>query len=191
MNAKHLYESISTKSSHLVETKTKLARKVIVTFITVMFSLSVMAAKPPLEFTAQNGFGGLSQGDGSLKLLFKKPVAFHVESHGYEQSDGTFRLDQTIIFEGKEPQQRHWTLNKVSPNNYTGTLSDAKGKVKGHTEGSRFTLKYRIKGPMVMHQTLELLPDGKTIDNVGKITLFGIPIGALRETIIKKKQIEF
>ncbi len=160
-------------------------------FIFLLHSFSANANESPLEFTAQNGFGGLSQGDGSLKLLFKKPVSFHVESHGYEQRDGTFRLDQTITFEGKEPQKRHWILNTVSPNNYTGTLSDANGTVKGHTDGSRLTLKYRIKGPLVMHQTLELIPDGKTIDNVGKITVFGIPIGTLRETIIKKKQNAF
>jgi hypothetical protein len=37
-----------------------------------------------------------------------------------------------------------------------------------------------------MHQTLELMPDGKTIDNVGKITLLGIPVGRLHETITRK-----
>ena len=37
-----------------------------------------------------------------------------------------------------------------------------------------------------MHQTLELMPDGKTIDNVGKITLLGITVGRLHETITRK-----
>ena len=155
------------------------------TFLLLCFSAN--ANDSQLNFTVQNGFGGFSQGHGLLKILFKKQVTFHVESNGYEQRDGTFRLDQTITFEGKEPQQRHWILNTVSPNNYTGTLSDANGTVKGHTAGSILNLKYRIKGPLVMHQTLELLADGKTIDNVGKITLFGIPIGTLHETIIKKE----
>ena len=30
------------------------------------------------------------------------------------------------------------------------------------------------------------MPDGKTIDNVGVITLFGIPIGHLHETITRR-----
>ncbi len=155
-------------------------------FLLLTLCFSARANGLQLEFTPQNGFGGLSYGDGSLKLLFKKPINFHVESKGYEQSDGTLRLDQTITFQGQEPQKRHWIIKTVSPNKYTGTLSDANGKVKGQTKGSRLTLKYRIKGPLFMHQTLDLLPDGKTIDNVGKITVFGIPIGTLHETIIRK-----
>jgi hypothetical protein len=37
-----------------------------------------------------------------------------------------------------------------------------------------------------MNQELELLPDGKTIDNVGTITLLGIPVGQLHETITRR-----
>jgi hypothetical protein len=37
-----------------------------------------------------------------------------------------------------------------------------------------------------MNQELELLPDGKTIDNVGTITLLGIPVGHLHETIARR-----
>ena len=35
----------------------------------------------------------------------------------------------------------------------------------------------------MMHQTLELMLDGKTIDNVGRVTLLGIQVGSVRETI--------
>ncbi|MEO6799732.1 MAG: hypothetical protein ABI178_07340 [Rhodanobacter sp.] len=54
----------------------------------------------------------------------------------------------------------------------------------GHTEGPRLTLSYRL-GPLVMHQALEMKPDG-TIDNVGRITLRGIPVGHLQETIASR-----
>ncbi len=149
-------------------------------------SFFAQASDSQLKFTPQNGFGGLSYGDGTLKLLFKKPVSFHVESNGYQLNDGSLRLDQSITFQGQEPKKRHWIIKSINTNTYSGTLSDANGKVKGKTQGSRLTLKYRIKGPLFMHQTLDLLKDGKTIDNVGKITMFGIPIGTLRETIIRK-----
>ncbi len=158
----------------------------------LMLSISAYAFEP-LDFTLQNGFGGLSEGNGTLKLLFRKKQNFHVESHGYEQIDGTFRLDQTITFQGKPPQDRFWVLKTVSSNQYNdnryiGTLSNTSGSVTGYTDGLRLYLRYRVKGSLVMHQTLELMPDGKTIDNVGKITLFGLPIGFLKEIITRKNE---
>ena len=147
---------------------------------------SSFAAGPQLEFTPQNGFAGESEGNGSLKLLLGKPRAFHVESLGNEQKDGTFLLEQRVTFQGKPPEDRVWNLTTVSPDHYSATLSDAAGPVTGSTSGSHLSLQYRVKGPLVMHQELQLMPDGKTIDNVGVITLFGIPIGHLHETITRR-----
>ncbi len=141
------------------------------------------------EVTAQQLFAGHSEGNGSLKLLFSKEKSFHVDSHGAIQPDGRFRLDQTIAFEGEPANDRHWILETIAPGVYAGTLSDAPGKVKGKMKGNRLTICYRIKGPMFMHQTLTLLPDGRTIDNLDKITLLGIPIGRLHETIIREDPI--
>ena len=147
---------------------------------------SALAADPARDFTPRNGFGGASEGNGSLTLLFGKPQPFHVESRGKQQADGTFRLEQTVSFQGKQPQDRVWIMTEVSPGHYSAMLSDAAGPVTGATSGPRLSLKYRVKGPLVMHQALELMPDGKTIDNVGVITLLGIPVGHLHETIIRK-----
>lgn len=139
----------------------------------------------PVSFTPQVGFGGASEGNGTLKLLFGKQRPYHVESDGHVLADGAFRLDQTVLFQGKPPRHRHWLLTTVQPGRYTGTLSDAAGRVTGHTEGRRLLLRYRLKGPLIMHQSLEIMPDG-TIDNVGRITLLGIPVGHLQETIQRK-----
>ncbi|CAN5751753.1 hypothetical protein BH23GEM8_BH23GEM8_18360 [soil metagenome] len=144
------------------------------------------AAEQQREFTPQNGFGGESEGNGSLKFLFGKPRPFHVESRGSEQSDGTFRLEQRVTFQGKPPKDRVWILTTVSPNHYSGRLSDAAGRVTGSTSGPRLSLRYRVNVLLVMHQELELLPDGKTIGNVGTITLLGIPVGRLHETITRR-----
>ena len=144
------------------------------------------AAEQPLVFTPQNGFSGASEGQGSLKLLLGKPRPFHVESRGSEQSDGTFRLDQTVTFQGEAPKTRFWIMSTTTPNHYSATLSDAAGPVQGVTDGSTLSLHYRIKGPLVMHQALTLAPDGQTIDNVGVIRLLGVPVGHLRETITRK-----
>lgn len=162
-----------------------LALLILVLSISVV-SISAQAKGGSREFTPQNGFNGQSEGNGKLKLFFGKQRSFHVESHGYDQADGTFRLDQTVTFEGKPSKERFWILKTDRQNHYTGTLSDAAGRVTGLTNGTRLLLKYQLKGPLIMHQTLTLLPDGKTIDNVGKITLLGIPVGHLHETITRK-----
>jgi len=162
-----------------------LALLVLVLCISVV-SVSSRAEDGALEFTPHNGFSGHSEGNGMLRLFLGKQRLFHVESHGYHQADGTFRLDQTVTFQGQPSQKRSWILKTIRQNHYTATLSDAAGSVTGLTKGSRLLLEYRIKGPLIMHQTLELMPDGKTIDNVGKITLIGIPVGRLHETITRQ-----
>lgn len=162
-----------------------LALLVFVLCISVV-SVSSQAKEGSSEFTPHNGFSGQSEGNGMLRLFLGKRRLFRVESHGYDQPDGTFRLDQTVTFQGKVSQERFWILKTIRQNHYTGTLSDAAGRVTGLTNGSRLLLKYRVKGPLIMHQTLKLMPDGKTIDNVGKITFLGIPVGHLHETIIRK-----
>lgn len=134
-------------------------------------------------FTPEVGLSGPTQGTGSLKLFLAQRRAFHVRSFGERQSDGSFTLNQTVTFAGQEPTTRSWMIRTVSPLHYAGTLTDAAGPVTGHTSGRRLFLKYRVKGSFVMHQVLHLQPDGRTIDNTGRITLMGVPVGFLQETI--------
>jgi len=144
------------------------------------------AAQAPVEFTPRVGFEGESEGRGTLKFAFRKPRAFHVTSRGTEQGDGTFRLDQTITFTGEPPQSRFWVMTRTAEDHYTATLSDAAGPVEATVSGPRLSLHYRVKGPVFMHQELVLSADGRTIDNVGVVKVFGIPIGRLQETITRR-----
>lgn len=144
------------------------------------------AAQAPITFTPSAGFDGESEGRGTLKFVFRKPRAFHVTSHGAGQGDGTFRLDQTITFEGEAPESRFWIMTRVAEGRYAATLSDAAGPVEATVSGARLSLRYRVKGPVFMQQELELSEDGRTIDNVGVVRLLGIPIGRLQETITRK-----
>jgi hypothetical protein len=138
------------------------------------------------DFVPASAFGGYSQGDGTSQLLLRPSRPFHVESHGYALPDGTFRLDQATTFAGQPTTTRFWIIRTVGDNKFSATLSDAPGLVAGATVGDRLSLSYRIEGPFVLHQQLRLIPDGKTIDNVGRVTLFGIPVGWLHETITRK-----
>lgn len=148
--------------------------------------LTAVAGDHPADFTPANGFAGESEGHGSLKLLFRKPRAFHVRSVGSAREDGGFELRQTVVFAGKAPTTRTWMITTVRPNYYRATLSNAPGPVTGYTVGPRLFLRYRVKGPLVMHQALTLLADGKTIDNVGTVTLLGLRVGHLHETITRE-----
>lgn len=134
-------------------------------------------------FTPEAGLSGPSHGEGSLTFLLGKPRAFRVHSLGRVEIDGSFTLDQTVNFDGQRPQTRSWAIRQVSPHHFAGTLSDAAGPVDGSVSGPSLSLEYRVKGPFVIHQVLKLLPDGRTIDNVGRITLLGIPVGFMHETI--------
>jgi hypothetical protein len=158
----------------------------VLALVTLMAGSSLRAQEPQREFTPRNGFEGRSEGNGSLRLFFGRPRPFHVESYGFDRPDGTTQLDQTITVQGKRPRDRTWVITDVGSHQYTSTLSDAAGPLTLHTDGSRLVLRYRAKGPFVVHQTLVLSPDGRTIDNFGRITLLGIPVGRLQETIIRK-----
>ncbi len=160
-------------------------RLAVLALVALATSSSLHAQEPQLDDTPHM-FSGYSEGNGSLRLFLGRPRSFHVESYGYELGGGTSRLDQTVFMQGKRPQYRSWMIQTVGPNRYTGTLTDATGGVTGHTEGNRLFLRYRVAGPFVMHQTLGLRPDGRTIDNRGRITLLGIPVGRLQETITRK-----
>ena len=177
---------IAGGSNDWVESAIKISGLVVLGICLVLVSAASAASERSLEFTPHHGFNGNSQGNGTLRLFFGKPRPFHVESRGVNQADGVFRLDQIVTFEGKLSQERFWLIKTTRQHHYTATLSDAPGAVTGFSNGSRLVLKYRVKGPLVMHQTLEILPDGRTIDNVGKITLLGIPVGRLQEKIERR-----
>lgn len=136
-----------------------------------------------VAFTPEQGFSGRSHGVGYVKFFLGRRRPFRVESIGDQQGDGTFRLDQTVSFEGEPETRRFWLIRETSPLHYTATLSDAAGPVRGQTVGTQLFLQYRLNSFLVVHQALELNPDGGTIDNVGRITFLGIPIGSLHEEI--------
>ncbi len=145
-----------------------------------------IAEEPANTFIPDVVFAGHSEGDGQSRIFFKPAKSFHVESFGHALPDGTFRLDQSTTYRGEPTTKRFWLIKNIGQNKFAATLSDASGPVDGFVEGARLKFSYRVKGIFVLHQQLELQPDGKTIDNVGKVTLLGIPIGWLRETIVRK-----
>ena len=152
--------------------------------LTALLALAVggpVAAQPPAVL---DGFVGRSTGDGILRMFGGRSRPFHVESSGAERPDGRRQLDQTVFMSGQPPRNRSWVMTPAGPHQFVGTLSDAAGPVVARADGSRLVLRYRVAGPFVMHQTLDRLPDGRTTANAGRITVLGVPVGRLRETIV-------
>ena len=167
-------------------TNEKLMLRFMLTALLALASDLALAQRPSVIFTPSSGFSGTSEGDGVLRMLFRRRT-FHVESHGFERQDGSFELDQAVQFAGKASKNRTWIIHSMGDARYSGTLTGSAGVVTGETSGAQLMLRYRVKGPVVIHQTLTLSADGKSIENNGRIAFLGIPIGSIHESIVRKK----
>jgi hypothetical protein len=136
------------------------------------------------DFVPEEVFAGRSVGQGTLEIVFRKPRPLTVESTGALREDGAFVLDQRVQFEGRPAESRSWIMRRTGPDTYAATLTDAAGPVTARITGRRLTLRYRLsRWGIVMHQTLDLSEDGRTVRNHGRLRLLGVPFGELHETI--------
>ena len=164
------------------------------TIIVVGLSLSgCLTARPVKDFASQAPemspeafFSGSAHSWGVLETAGGAPSKiFHVASHGQAQPDGSFRLDQTIAFEGESPKARTWILQRRGAHDYVASLTDASGEVVGEAYGPLFHLRYPMKSPpgATMEQWMYLQPDGRTLMNEAAIRLAGVGVARLSELI--------
>jgi hypothetical protein len=130
-------------------------------------------------------FTGQSEGEGTLDTLVKSPVKIAVTSTGKRQGD-TLVLDQVIRTGAKPPRMRRWTMWRVAPGRFTGTLTDAAGPVEVRVAGARARIRYTLKKGLNVEQQLALQSDGRTILNRLQVTKFGLRVATLKETIRKR-----
>ena len=150
-----------------------------------------MSTLPPQRFAAQEPpmrpevfFAGTTHSFGVLETRSGAPSKiFHVEGRGVTQADGTFRLDQTVTFDGQPPKRRTWLMRPVGPHDYRATLTDASGEVKGEAYGPLFHLRYRYSSIARMEQWLYLQADGRTVLNEATVTVAGLVVARLSERI--------
>lgn len=158
---------------------------------TIMLGSAVSAPahsqSPTMPFVVEEVFAGHSEGHGTLRLGLGRPRSFAVHSEGTATSDGRFRLDQDVQFEGGTSRRRTWVLWATGAGHYSATLTDAAGPVVGHTEDNRMILRYPLtRWGLTMHQTL-VLQGAHTVINAGQISFLGVPVGALHEVIQLKQ----
>jgi hypothetical protein len=129
-------------------------------------------------------FTGRTRGTGELDTLLSSPVKLSVESIGKRQGD-TLILDQTIREGAKPPRVRRWIMQRVAPNAYTGSLTDAEGPVQVTVKGPSVSIRYRMKGGLKVDQKLTSQGNGKTLLNRMKVEKLGLQVATVAETISK------
>jgi hypothetical protein len=127
-------------------------------------------------------FKGRTHGDGQLTKLFGAPISISVDSVG-RMENGTLILDQTIREGSKPPTVRRWTIRRVSPLQYTGTLTDAVGEVRATVAGPRADIRYTMRHGLLVEQQLAQQSDGRTVLNSLAVHKFGARVATLNETI--------
>lgn len=129
-------------------------------------------------------FTGQTVGEGVLRVVLSKAVPIAVESRGTPQADGLM-LRQTIRQGDKPARMREWTIRKLGPGRYGGTLTDARGPVNMTVRGPRATISYVMKNGMEVRQLLALQADERTVLNHLEVRKFGVRVAQLDETIRK------
>lgn len=147
------------------------------------FRIPETPAQAP-QFRPDEFFAGITHGEGTLATRGRFTRHFTVAGSGHTETDGTFVLDQTIIYDDSSVEHRSFRLRQIGEHEYTGSLTGASGAVSARSEGNRFHVRYNIRKPAVtMDQWLYLQADGRTVFNRATVSVLGVPVARLSETI--------
>jgi hypothetical protein len=128
-------------------------------------------------------FVGRTEGVGTVHIALSGSHRVRDRSVGRIDSGGALRLDQIVEEEGKPARTRRWRLVREGGNKVSGTLSDARGPVRGEIRGNVLYLRYRsVEGPSV-EQWITLHANGRTASNRMTFRKFGLKVATLESTI--------
>lgn len=147
---------------------------------------SEQAATPvfdPITF-----FAGRTHGTGVLSVLFHKRVTTDVTGDGHIDADGSIVLDQRVKQGAKPATRRRWLLRRTPEGALVGTLTDASGPVHGEVSGNRLHLAFPMRGHLKADQWLYLQPGGQVARNRMVITMLGMTVASLDETITRARE---
>lgn len=141
-------------------------------------------ARPGPVFSAERFFAGHTEGQGQLKIALSGAKGFNVHGDGEVEADGTLVLGQLVEREGKDPERREWRIRRDGAG-YSGTLSDAKGIVRGEVRGNALHLRFTMTNGMNAEQWIYLQPGGRVALNRMTVKKFGVTVASIEETIRK------
>ena len=139
-------------------------------------------AAPAPRFDAVAFFTGPTAGEGVIRIKRTPERMVRVAGQGLMEGD-TLILDQHVEQQGNPPTNRRWRLRATGPDTWSGTLSDAAGPVSAATRGNMLTIRYHLRGGLMVRQWIALQPGGQVALNRMAVFKFGLPVARLTETI--------
>ena len=153
--------------------------KVSAAALTLLAAVPAQAAFNPVEF-----FRGRSDGQGTLKVIFRSPERIQTDNVGRSEKDGSLVLEQVIHEPGKAPRTRYWRLRETAPGRFEGTLTDAASPVRVDVAKDGIRIRYTAQNHLNFDQLLT--PVGATeIHDQIRVKRFGITVAHFDETIRK------
>lgn len=105
-------------------------------------------------------------------------------------NDGT--LDERFTFSDGSTQRRVWKLTALPDGRFTGTAGDVVGIAHGQQQGNAFHWNYTLKQPVgntvyeVQMDDWMFLVDGQVMLNRAEMSKFGITVGTVTLSFVKK-----
>jgi hypothetical protein len=154
-----------------------------VTFFAAFLSPGIVVAQQttdPFSF-----FEGVTESDGTLKVIMHKPVRTRSIGRGEVRPDGSLSLVQRVEDEGRPPYVRRWLIKQVAPRRFVGTMSEATGPVTIDEVGERFRFRLTMRGGLSVEQWLTPLPGGRSATSDMTVRKFGIAVASSQGTVRK------
>ena len=150
------------------------------------FLLAAAAAAPAQPGSAlEQFFVGTTEGSGTVSVAVAGRHGVKDRSRGRRDAQGALILEQVVEEEGKPARRRTWRLVRSGASAVTGTISDAKGPVKGQLNGNTLHISYKLaEGPSV-EQWITLQPGGRSASNRMVFRRFGFKLATVESTIRK------
>jgi hypothetical protein len=101
-------------------------------------------------------------------------------------------LDEDFTYSDGTKDRRIWTLKRSADGKYTGTASDVLGIANGEVQGNAFRWGYTLKLPVdgkiieVQFDDWMYLMNDKVMLNLAEMSKFGIKLGAVTLTFVKR-----
>lgn len=116
-------------------------------------------AAPAPVFDPVAFFVGRTQATGTLHRVLSRPKQVVVESTGRAAED-RLMLTQRILIAGEAPELRTWTMRRVKPGRWIGTLTGSDKPVIMQVRGNTLAVRYKIDPGLTVRQWFYLRPDG-------------------------------
>jgi hypothetical protein len=136
-------------------------------------SATAVSLGQPLQF-----FTGRTEMISTVKVLAKTPYLSRTLGNGRILSDGSLALIQQVFDPGKSPQQRNWTMRRLGPGRYGGTMSEAIGPVLVDEVDGRYRFRFRMKGNLSVEQWLTPLAGGNSAKSNLTVRKFGFRVAS-------------